>query len=416
MTKSKAKQRRRAGSDIKHDREGLKASRIYTKKGGGGGNFTWGKPGDEAYIPDVMKGDPMYDSQDENEVYYTFSYDKVNFNPAYNFEYLKQDGENMVAPKLSLQEFKDKIQTDIKELFNSSDFDEFVERVNQHQSVLLHHALVKKLIELAMENSDRERELASQALIELQIASILPFTQVAKAFERLFENVGDLSLDIPSAPKLLAQFLARCVADDVIPPAFLMDKYIESLAKPIVQHAKVLLSMKHGIGRLERVWGVSISSSVDELKDEIKALLMEYLNSADSGEVSKLLKKMNIPFFHHEVVKRGIMLALERKEREQAMISVLMKQLVEAEVISSKQLQLGFQRLYQELRDISLDNPDAPVIIDIFAKQAMKDGCLSAEELSALKQKAASIAEKESKLIEEEFSDNTRGRADSGPN
>lgn len=367
-------------------------------------------------LPAVEKGDPVYDSEDEEDIYFRLSFDKVNFNPTHEFKYLKQEGEKYKTPAKSLKNLKRDGLADVKELFNSEDFDEFVERISSHDSVLLHYALVKKMIELSMDKTDREREMVSKALIELQVANLLPFTQLAKAFERLLETIDDLSLDIPAAPKYVAQFIAKAVADDVLPPAFLMDKYIESLATSVVQHAKVLLSMKHGLGRLERVWGVSISSSVDELKDEIKTLLLEYFNSTDCGEVARLLKKMNVPFFHHELVKRAVLLAVERKQREQAMVSVLLKLLVKSEVVSTKQLQIGFQRLYKEMEDIKLDNPNGHQVIDIFSEQSIKDGCLTREELAELKENAKNIAENESKMLEEEFSTSARRRADSGFN
>lgn len=43
----------------------LLGTRGNVKKGGGGGGYTWGKPGDELLEVSTEKGDPLYDSQEE---------------------------------------------------------------------------------------------------------------------------------------------------------------------------------------------------------------------------------------------------------------------------------------------------------------------------------------------------------------
>ena len=36
-----------------------------SKKGGAGGSFTWGRPGDEMIVDAIQSGDPNYDSEAE---------------------------------------------------------------------------------------------------------------------------------------------------------------------------------------------------------------------------------------------------------------------------------------------------------------------------------------------------------------
>lgn len=60
-----------------------------------------------------------------------------------------------------------------------------------------------------------------------------------KGFERLFETIDDLALDVPEARAFAAKFLARAVADEVIPPAYLNESYVCSLAGDIIDQAKV---------------------------------------------------------------------------------------------------------------------------------------------------------------------------------
>lgn len=40
-------------------------------------------------------------------------------------------------------------------------------------------------------------------------------------FNLLLEELSELSLDTPNAPEVLGNFMARAIADDCIPPAFI---------------------------------------------------------------------------------------------------------------------------------------------------------------------------------------------------
>ena len=52
------------------------------------------------------------------------------------------------------------------------------------------------------------------------------------AFERLLEKLPDLILDVPEAPVLLSNFIARCVADDCLPPRFVSEQAQAPLNAP----------------------------------------------------------------------------------------------------------------------------------------------------------------------------------------
>lgn len=212
---------------------------------------------------------------------------------------------------------------------------------------------------------------------------ILTIEQCGKGFERLFELVDDIVLDTPRCRTYIAQFLARCVADEVLPPSFLSDSVVEMLGGEVVEQAKILLSIKHGLSRLERVWGTG-QASVETLKEEIKMILMEYLASSDLDEASVCVEKLHTPHFHHEIVKRAIVIALDKKERERAMMASLIAELYGREIASAKQIQFGFKRLYESLSDLILDTPDAEAILTIFTKQGVVDKYLTEEYVSQL--------------------------------
>jgi programmed cell death protein 4 len=372
---------------VNHDRAGLKGNAGATKKNGGGASYTWGLPGDEMNAPiKIDPQDPNYDSEAEDEgVVLVSSLDtqerlaKLTGNTRQSYVTspptdLMQTREK--APKTPLAEFKKVVTVLIAEYFTSEDVEEFMRGVEELDSSILHFDLVRRAINMAMERKDRERELTSRLLCELRGHGLLSIEQCGKGFERIFELIDDLVLDNPHAKKQVAQFLARGIADEILAPCFLSNPLVESLGGEMVEQAKVLLSIKHGVVRLERVWGLGEGSPVEMLKPEIKLILNEYLSSGDIDDSCECIKKLNVPHFHHEVVKRAIVIAMDKEQRERAMMSSLLDELVRREVVSTQQFQLGFTRVVQEADDLELDTPGAKEILRVFVSQALSDGCL----------------------------------------
>lgn len=90
--------------------------------------------------------------------------------------------------------------------------------------------------------------------------------------------------------QILGKFIARGVADDCLPPAFVNnyteDTGEESLQRKALSRADVLLKMKHGMVRLDNVWGVGGGRRpVKQLIKKMVLLLKEYLSSQDIEEV-----------------------------------------------------------------------------------------------------------------------------------
>ena len=97
---------------------------------------------------------------------------------------------------------------------------------------------------------------------------------------------------------MLGKFIARAVADDCLPPAFVKnyteDTGEESLQRKALGRADVLLKMKHGMVRLDNVWGVGGGRRpVKQLIKKMVLLLKEYLSSEDVEEVG-FLKSIDV--------------------------------------------------------------------------------------------------------------------------
>ena len=283
---------------------------------------------------------------------------------------------------VSLDDFKRHVNGLVRELFASESLEEFIDDVARLDAPAMHFEVIRRVVALAIERNDRARELASRALTGLATTGVTSSAQIAKGFERLFELADDLELDTPRAKDYISRFLARAVADEVVPPAFLMDPRVQDLGGDIVSHAKTLLSIRHGHARLSRVWQPNedlVATPAQEevtplLKTEVKLILAEYLNSGDINEAVACVRRLEAPHFGHEVVKRAIVRALDGRETERAMMSTLLAELHAHGALSTAQIEIGFQRLADEADDLELDTPGARRVLRIFFEQALKDG------------------------------------------
>ncbi len=90
-------------------------------------------------------------------------------------------------------------------------------------------------------------------------------------------NADDLKVDVPNASRILSQFVARAVVDEILPPVFLTDPTVVSLGGQVIQDAVTLLSVKHGQARVEKVWGPGASEFADDLKRTFLLLFVGWL-------------------------------------------------------------------------------------------------------------------------------------------
>eukprot|EP00879_Flechtneria_rotunda_P027618 GHRR01029593.1.p1 GENE.GHRR01029593.1~~GHRR01029593.1.p1 ORF type:complete len:199 (+),score=60.34 GHRR01029593.1:872-1468(+) len=177
------------------------------------------------------------------------------------------------------------------------------------------HYFVKRLVTLALDRKDKEREMASSLLSNFY-AEVISADQMQKGFARLVESIDDLVLDVPDAVELLSLFIARGVVDDVLPPACTSrwaagapeGSNLAALKHKVDLH----LAARHSAERMLRCWGSGAGQSYAETKERIAKVLAEYLDSYDVAEASRCLRSLGVPFFHHELVKQGVHDAMEQ--------------------------------------------------------------------------------------------------------
>ncbi|KAL2636328.1 hypothetical protein R1flu_007807 [Riccia fluitans] len=356
----------------KNDKKSHSGRTGRPKKGGGGGKGTWGAllaDGDNKSALD--RNDPNYDSEEE-------PYKLVG------------------APVAqSLEEYREKVVRIIEEYFTNGDVAEAAANLRDVGSPDYHHYFVKKLISMAMDRHDRDKEMASVLISALYNDVIVP-DQLAKGYLKLLESVDDLSLDIPDATDVLALFLARAVVDDILPPAFLsksakvLPEGSEGLV--VIQKAeKSYLLAPHHAEVIEKKWGGSTQTTVEEVKKKITDLLNEYVESGDRSEACRCIRELNVPFFHHEVVKKAITLAMEKRSAEEKILSLL-KECADEGLITSSQMSKGFSRLSDTVDDLALDIPHAGDMLQEITLKAGKEGWLGSSISRAVSMEVVTAA------------------------
>ncbi|XP_050572901.1 programmed cell death protein 4-like isoform X2 [Cygnus atratus] len=205
--------------------------------------------------------------------------------------------------------------------------------------------------------------------------------------DELEKNVQPMVLEYfehgdTSEVMMLGQFIARAVADHALPLDFL-ERYKGRVdcehARAALDRAAVLLRIKRDVNRLDNVWGVGGGQRpVKHLVKEMNLLLREYLLSGEVSEAERCLRALEVPHFHHELVYEAVVMVLEGSgDAPVTMMVTLLKVLWETGLVTLDQMNRGFQRVYAELGDISLDVPLAHGLLERLVELCFQRGIIT---------------------------------------
>ncbi|KAH9624608.1 hypothetical protein KSS87_010311 [Heliosperma pusillum] len=340
---------------VKHTRRTHSGKSIKVKKEGAGGKGTWGRLIDTDCEAHLDRNDPNYDSDEEPY--------------------------RLVAADVTdpLDDYKKAVVSIIEEYFSTGVVEVASSDIRELGSSEYHPYFIKRLVSLSMDRHDKEKEMAS-VLLSALYADVISPAQISQGFILLLESADDLSVDIPDAVNVLALFVARAVVDDILPPAFVtrVQKILPASSKGLqaIQIAdKSYLSAPHHAELVERKWGGSTHLTVEEVKKKITDLLREYAENGDTMEACRCIRELGVSFFHHEVVKRALVLSMEKQSAE-ALIRKLLKEAYDEGLISSSQMIKGFYRMEESLDDLCLDIPSARSLFQSLIPKAISEGWL----------------------------------------
>ncbi|XVE60865.1 hypothetical protein DITRI_Ditri05aG0161100 [Diplodiscus trichospermus] len=364
------------GSPVNYDRQSHSPRDGYPKKGGCGGKGTWEGLLDTDYSYSLDSNDPNYDGIEE-----------------YEHPDARKSACNFDA-------YKKKVTIIVEEYFATDDVLSATNELRELAMPSYNYYFVKKLVSMAMDRHDQEKEMAAVLLSELY-ADVIDAPQVYRGFSKLVESADDLIVDIPDTVDILALFIARAVVDDILPPVFLKKQiallHNSSKGVEVLKRAeKGYLAAPMHAESIERRWRGSKTKTVEDVKARINNLLIEYVVSGDKKEAYRCIKDLKVSFFHHEIVKRALIMAMERRNSEDRLMDLL-KEAGEEGLINSSQITKGFDRMIDTVDDLSLDIPNAQRTLKSLISKAASDGWLCASSLKSLS------LEPRKRLLEDSF-------------
>ena len=242
--------------------------------------------------------------------------------------------------------------------------------------------VVKRMIASALDRGAREREMCANAMATLRASGTLDSDDFERGFDRVLAEIADIKLDFPDAVDECVVFLARAVADEVVSVTYLetacsRDGYGEG--RDAAQKAKWKLEEVGGEARVRQAWGGSEGYSASGVKVQMRDIIDEYLMARDGAEAERRLRRLNVPFYHHELVRTALNLAIVQSVLTPNVVEKvtdLLKYLGRSSFVNGSQMAKGFARTATSLKDISMDVPKAPEVFAELIEGAKRAGLL----------------------------------------
>ncbi|KAF3596512.1 hypothetical protein DY000_02023629 [Brassica cretica] len=176
-----------------------------------------------------------------------------------------------------LSEYKKKATIIVEEYFSTNDVLSVASELKEIGMAEYRYYFVKKLVSMAMDRNDKEKEMAAFLLSTLY-ADVIDPPEVYRGFNKLVASADNLSVDIPDAVDVLAVFVARAIVDDILPPAFLKKQMNllpdDSKGVKVLRKAeKSYLAAPLHAEVVEKRWGGADNWTAEDVKGRIKDLL-----------------------------------------------------------------------------------------------------------------------------------------------
>lgn len=344
-------------------------NRGQPKKGGAGGKGVWGAPGCELDQEYLDTKDPNYDSDQEAENVVMVCVEND-----------MQENKKPALKQLEMSHFDTEIKLVILEYFQNGDSIEVIDTLKCFDISKVKQQLISFMLGIALEHNNTCKELMSRLLRDLKL-EMFDENEFVDGFDLLMKNIDDIVLDNPDAPEKIGIFVARAIADKVLPKSYL-DRNCEinnDKATKALESSRLLINMNDHLFQLSHIWGNKGGFlAVKELTDKINELIQEYHDSGDVEEAIRCLKDLNVPHFHHEFIYEALDFALQKGNGHAIdLITTLLDRLCKAVIVTYDQLKIGFTRIFDLLPDINLDVPNANALMDTILNESHSKGFMT---------------------------------------
>lgn len=227
----------------------------------------------------------------------------------------------------------------VEEFLSSGDGVEFMRSVSEIERSNYRYQIVKKVVSIGLDLPNQGKELVSR-LLSLLYGKVVTMKDIEIGFYCLLKEENDLKIDVPDVSEKLGNFMGRAAADDILPPRFFAHSEFQN--SPAVRHAKILLSMKMGIVRLETIWG---PSSIADVKSALDGIISDFFHSYDIKQATEAIRNLECPLYHHEVVKRFVTQSMDYKDKDREEMVKFITSMLHSCIISQEQFEMGIARV-----------------------------------------------------------------------
>lgn len=234
---------------------------------------------------------------------------------------------------------------------------------------IYHHELVKKAIVLSFSQTPESagREAVVSLMAQLTASSIVCKDDLQWGFTRLLSQLDDIALDHPRLMELATEVGVSFVAEELV-------------SVPFLRRCRLLrIGGATGVRLIDNVMRRTPEYSkknlgVAQFKRELQNMILEYFLSGDEVEFGRCVSELAplSPEQSAELVRKVMMLAMERSGSECELGLKLLVWLCRREEIDEDAIEMGFDELYSRMPDLLLDVPDAREMALSFVVEARK--------------------------------------------
>ncbi|VDM17548.1 unnamed protein product [Hydatigera taeniaeformis] len=168
-----------------------------------------------------------------------------------------------VKAVLSDEDFEEFFSTLVHEYYDHCKVEEVIDGLKDVAMTPLQRRRLPVLaINLALQHKMGHCELTSE-LLSAMCGKVISMSGMQQGFQLLLDDMPDIVIDVPKAPEYVGRFIARAVADDILPPKFVQQCKEVNAAMPPAGTSPVVADTAHPPVRIaSRRDSASISESV----------------------------------------------------------------------------------------------------------------------------------------------------------
>ncbi|KAJ8615609.1 hypothetical protein MRB53_034981 [Persea americana] len=233
------------------------------------------------------------------------------------------------------------------------DIPEFSRSLEDLAAPKLNPVFLKKLITLAMDRNNREKEMTSVMLSTLH-TEIFSTEDIVNEFVMLLAVIDDVLVPL-NLEEISSKLSPNCSGSET------------------VHTVRSLLAARHAGERILSCWGCGGGWAVEDAKDKISKLLDEYESGGVVGEACQCIRDLGMPFFNLEVVKKALVVAMEKKNDG---MPDLLQECFGERLITINQMMKGFARIRDTLDNLAFYISNVEEKFIFYVEHARKNGWL----------------------------------------